>query len=51
MDTIVDELNEGQYKELEKMWKTYVKSYLWEDLIREHKRQRKMGEVQGGLCG
>ena len=27
MDTIVDELNEGQYKELEKMWKTYAKSY------------------------
>ena len=27
MDTIVDELNEGQYKALEKMWKTYAKSY------------------------
>lgn len=27
MDTIVDELNEGQYKELEKMWKSYAKSY------------------------
>ena len=27
MDTIVDELNEGQYKVLEKMWKTYAKSY------------------------
>ena len=27
MDSIVDELNEGQYKELEKMWKTYAKSY------------------------
>ena len=27
MDTIVDELNEGQYKALEKMWKTYTKSY------------------------
>ena len=27
MDTIVDELNEGQYKELEKMWKTYANSY------------------------
>ena len=27
MDTIVDEVNEGQYKELEKMWKKYVGSY------------------------
>ena len=27
MDSIVDELNEGQYKVLEKMWKTYAKSY------------------------
>lgn len=27
MDTIVDEVNEGQYKELEKMWKKYGQSY------------------------
>ena len=27
MDTIVDEVNEGQYKELEKMWKNYGQSY------------------------
>ena len=27
MDTIVDEVNEGQYNELENMWKTYVGSY------------------------
>ena len=27
MDTIVDEVNEGQYKELEKMWKQYGQSY------------------------
>lgn len=27
MDTIVDDVNEGQYKELEKMWKQYGQSY------------------------
>ena len=27
MDTIVDEVNEGQYNELENMWKKYVGSY------------------------
>lgn len=27
MDTIVDKVNEGQYKELEKMWKKYGQSY------------------------
>ena len=27
MDTIVDEVNEGQYKELENMWKKYGRSY------------------------
>lgn len=27
MDTIVDEVNEGQYKELEKIWKKYGQSY------------------------
>ena len=27
MDTIVDKVNEGQYKELEKMWKKYGRSY------------------------
>ena len=27
MDTIVDKVNEGQYKELEKMWKQYGQSY------------------------